>query len=370
MAGDRWEEAGSGAVAILPVPLKAIAITGGSLSCAEQRWSFRLRVETTSASSPRQEANLVVAIDGADFPAKAKPESRCCDGRRSVRNARLSEGGQQALLRIRQRACRGVFAEGVARCASTRSRRVAARWTCRPMNASRFPKRIRPLEPRQSLWPKKRRCFARRPASSRSSRRLRSRSRRTRKWCLPRFAGSTAITAQSGCTLSGFARQGAGRDWREVYNSEGMALYLDPKTSADGWPDLVTLAEGGGAEPSHWMWTRPCLRDPRARYRKRCGVAGRGPVVACDICRNVFSVSAALAGSTDRKPPAQGRCRPPPQVDARHEPQDDAEEGQQGQEGEQCEEPFSGHAEVSGAVCPPVSRKSGSAASRRSAGRR
>ena len=64
------EEAGSGAVAILPVPLKAAAITGGSFSCAEQRWSFRLRVETTSVA-PRQETNVVVAIDGADFPAKA-----------------------------------------------------------------------------------------------------------------------------------------------------------------------------------------------------------------------------------------------------------------------------------------------------------
>jgi hypothetical protein len=66
--------------------------------------------------------------------------------------------------------------------------------------------------------------------------------------------GSSRYYGQSGCTLSGFARQGPGGDWREVYNSEGMALYLDRKTSADGWPDLVTLAKGGGAEPSHWSW--------------------------------------------------------------------------------------------------------------------
>ena len=43
LAADRWEEAGSGAVAILPLPKPATAITGGSFYCSEQRWAFLLR---------------------------------------------------------------------------------------------------------------------------------------------------------------------------------------------------------------------------------------------------------------------------------------------------------------------------------------
>jgi hypothetical protein len=59
-------------------------------------------------------------------------------------------------------------------------------------------------------------------------------------------------------------REGA-EDWREVYNSEGMALYLDRKASSGGWPDLVTL-EAGGVTPIHWTWRGETyeLRDPPA----------------------------------------------------------------------------------------------------------
>jgi hypothetical protein len=71
---------------------------------------------------------------------------------------------------------------------------------------------------------------------------------------LASLCGSSRYYGQSGCTLSGFARHDSGDEWREVYNSEGMALYVDPNTSAGGWPDLVTLTRGGDAEPHHWMW--------------------------------------------------------------------------------------------------------------------
>ena len=45
LAGDRWEEAGGGAVAILPAPAQASGIAGGSLYCAEQKWGFLFRTE-------------------------------------------------------------------------------------------------------------------------------------------------------------------------------------------------------------------------------------------------------------------------------------------------------------------------------------
>ena len=70
LAGERWQEAGSGAVAILPVPAKANAITGGSLVCAEQRWTLRLRTEPRRPSSSVARAKL--AIDEKLYPVLAE----------------------------------------------------------------------------------------------------------------------------------------------------------------------------------------------------------------------------------------------------------------------------------------------------------
>jgi hypothetical protein len=67
------------------------------------------------------------------------------------------------------------------------------------------------------------------------------------------LCGSTAYYGPSGCTLSGFAGETAAGPWREVYNTEGVALYTDAAATKDGWPGLVTLPEGGDAK-SVWTW--------------------------------------------------------------------------------------------------------------------
>ncbi|MBA3449254.1 MAG: hypothetical protein H0T56_16935, partial [Pseudaminobacter sp.] len=42
------------------------------------------------------------------------------------------------------------------------------------------------------------------------------------------LCGPSSYYGLSGCTLRGFVRPDAAGEWREIYNSEGMALYTDP----------------------------------------------------------------------------------------------------------------------------------------------
>ena len=69
------------------------------------------------------------------------------------------------------------------------------------------------------------------------------------------LCGSTWYYGRTGCTFAAFARLSATAPWQEVYNSEGVAMYTDPKAGNGGWPNLVTLPLVGGTEATHWVWT-------------------------------------------------------------------------------------------------------------------
>jgi hypothetical protein len=252
MAGDRWEEAGSGAVAILPVPLKATNITGGSFSCAEQRWSFRLRVETHSATL-RQETDVVVAVDGVDLPAKASlspgvvtiaiPFEMLEPLKAGNRLSFAFDSEPATMFSLRR--SRAVLDAVAPRCSAvdmSAYQSVALSETDQAIGTA-----TKLMADEAALF---RAATDKQPVLAAASVKVAPNA----EMVFASLCGSDGYYGESGCTLSGFARQDGSGDWREVYNSEGMALYLDPKTAADGWPDLVTLAQGGGAEPSHWMW--------------------------------------------------------------------------------------------------------------------
>ena len=76
------------------------------------------------------------------------------------------------------------------------------------------------------------------------------------------LCGSTSYYGPSGCTLRGYAAQGAA-EWREVYNTEGVQLYRDAADPQDGWPKLATLPVNGD-NASHWTWSGDAyaLADP------------------------------------------------------------------------------------------------------------
>ncbi|MBA3449253.1 MAG: hypothetical protein H0T56_16930 [Pseudaminobacter sp.] len=66
IASDLWEEAAGGAVAILPPPMNAKMIVGGSLACREQQWSLRLR---TGPGARAQDGPATLVVDGDEFAA-------------------------------------------------------------------------------------------------------------------------------------------------------------------------------------------------------------------------------------------------------------------------------------------------------------
>ena len=69
------------------------------------------------------------------------------------------------------------------------------------------------------------------------------------------LCGSNNYFGNSGCSLTGYAADGADSVWRMVYETEGVHLYLDPKHANGGWPNIVTLPVVGGTEPTHWVWS-------------------------------------------------------------------------------------------------------------------
>jgi hypothetical protein len=252
-ASDRWEEAGSGAVAILPVPLKTTAITGGSLSCAEQRWSFRLRVGP-AVLFPNQAPDVVVSVDGSEFPAKTGVSSGVATIAIPFEMVELLKAGNRLSFTF--------DSEPVAMFSLKGSRVVldAVAPRCSAVDMSAFedialsetdpaiPTAAKLMADEAALF---REATGKQPIFAAASVKVAPEA----EMIVASLCGSNRYYGESGCTLSGFARQGSSGEWREVYNSEGVALYLDPKTSTGGWPNLVTLVQGGGAEPNHWMWT-------------------------------------------------------------------------------------------------------------------
>jgi hypothetical protein len=251
---NRWQEAALGAVAILPPPIRSGGVTGGSLACAEQRWGFRLRIETSASAAIRNE-DASVDVDGVSFPVKAGPSPGAVTIAISFEMIELLKAGNRLSFRFGNAAPPTVFS---LRGSRTALDAVAPRCSRVDMSAYERVALSKTDEAAQAaamLMADEATLF--RQATGKQPV-LAAATVGVAPDAVLLFAslcGSTSYYGQSGCTLSGFVRQGAAADWREVYNSEGMALYVDWKASAGRWPDLVTLPGSGDAEPSHWMWT-------------------------------------------------------------------------------------------------------------------
>jgi hypothetical protein len=263
-ADERWQEAGSGAVAILPVPAKANFITGGSLVCAEQRWTLRLRTEPRQPSSPVARARL--AIDEKLYPVLAEQARTVVTVPVSYEMIESLKAGAWLTVDL------GVDEALSASFPLNNSRKIIdATWPrCSPIDMSAYEKiAISESDPAldiaQSLLAKEVKLF--RAATTGTPRLAAARLDRGegREMLFATVCGSSWYYGRSGCTLLGYLRGAPAEEWREVYNSEGFNLYFDPNASNGGWPDLLTLEAIGGLEPMRWTWTgdRYELLDPR-----------------------------------------------------------------------------------------------------------
>ena len=253
-AADRWEEAGSGAVAILPAPARTSLITGGSLVCAEQKWNFRLRADLSGGPVFGPEAT--VSIDGADL----------------VTNSTLA--GSVVTVPIPYEAIEDLksgirlgFAFGTGKAApkanfSLRGSKLvldAIAPRCSQIDMTGFDRvslvgfgpaveQARPLMAEEAEL--HREATKKEPTLSATTLELPD----SRSMLFASLCGSTWYYGRSGCTVSAYVRPSATAAWQEAYNSEGVAMYTDPKAGSDGWPNLVTLPMVGGTEATHWAW--------------------------------------------------------------------------------------------------------------------
>ena len=253
-AADGWQEAAGGAVAILPNPVKADGIVGGSLVCAEQAWNFRLRTDA-SAQLPTDDVSMV--IDGDKIPAKVRFASgvitipvshEVLDPLKAGMSLAFVFGKEKTApaATFALRGSKKVLEAVAPRCSQidmSAYHRVAISQTDPAVEEAR------PLlADEAALF---RDATKKEPVLAAATVALPE----GRGMLFATLCGSTWYYGRSGCTLTGFVRASAAEDWRAVYNSEGVALYTDPGARNGDWPNIVTLPVSGGIEPSHFVWT-------------------------------------------------------------------------------------------------------------------
>lgn len=252
-ASDRWEEAGNGAVAILPVPSKAKAITGGSLVCAEQKWNFRLRLD---ADAPLPATEVTMRIDDETLTAPVALEGSVLTIPVSYEDVDLMKAATRLTFAI------GKGKEAPSASFSLRGSKLvieAIAPRCSQIDMTGYD--------RVTLFPSGPAVQTATPLMAEEAGLFRDMTKKEptlsavvvgvpdqRSLLFASLCGSTWYYGRSGCTLSVFARSGAGSDWKPVFSSEGVVVYTDPKNGRDGWPDLVTLPMVGGTEATHWNW--------------------------------------------------------------------------------------------------------------------
>jgi hypothetical protein len=252
-ASDRWEEAGSGAVAILPPAMEASTITGGSLVCAQKRWSLRLRVDERVPGT--HGAIAKVTIDGESFPLTAEhtggavtlPVTReMLDGLKAGGRLVIDFGPEEsdAGATFALRSSRAVIEAIAPRCSEV-DMAGYDRITLSDTDPA--------VETAEPLLAEELKLFRAATSSKPQISATRLDRGAGRELIFSNLCGSSWYYGRTGCSLFGFVRTSPTAEWAQVYNTEGMSLYIDPNASKDGWPDLVTL-EPDGYEPAHWQW--------------------------------------------------------------------------------------------------------------------
>jgi len=251
-----WQEAGIGAVAILPAPEKASGIIGASLVCAEQHWSFLLRVEPGGLASS---ANMpgVLITGGTRFAVEGRPThgqllvpvaSDMLEPIKASTRMKVEIGDRAGGLRAE-------FALAGSRAVIDR---VAPR--CSPVDMSPYERiTLSETDPATAeariLLAEEAKLFRAATGQDAGLAAARLELADGKALLLASVCGSTSYYGESGCSLFGYARQATAGEWQLVYDTEGLQLYLDRNAEKDGFPALLTLPMTGSAEPSRWVWT-------------------------------------------------------------------------------------------------------------------
>ena len=255
LAADRWAEAGSGAVAILPLPKPATAITGGSFYCSEQRWAFLLRTAPGVAVATGEKARISVGSDVFEADMAISPGA-----------VRIAVPGE-ILLPLKE-AIKFSIELGSAKDApkatfNLRSSKLvieAIAPRCSQIDMSAFQavtlsQADAAVAAATGLLADEIRLFREFTMKEPVVATVTIDVDADKRLMFASLCGSIRYLGDSGCSLTGYALTGPESVWRMVYETEGMLIYTDPRHANGGWPNLVTLPVIGGLEPTHWMWT-------------------------------------------------------------------------------------------------------------------
>jgi len=255
-SSDTWQEAARGAVAILPVPEKAAGITAGSLFCAEQRWSFLFYAEPgLIAAGSSMEGK--VTVGGEAFAVEAVEENGLLNAsvpfeilqplRDASRMGVEIGAGETALSAVFPlRGSRAVIEAVAPRCSQVDMSAYQRVTLSETDPAVAVAEKL--LAEEAKLF---REATGIRPVYAAKTLELAD----GKALLFASICGSKNYYGDSGCSLSGFARTGAGAEWLLVYDTEGVLIHIDPEAANGGFPTIVTLPVVGGVEPSHWVWT-------------------------------------------------------------------------------------------------------------------
>lgn len=253
---DRWEEGGHGAVAILPRPRPAAGLAGGSLYCSEQRWSLMLRLaeESPLAEAGHQKALIMAADTTMELDSRIEGDSLIVGVPGELLTA-LKQANSLTLEFAARGGSKSVFT-----LANSKSVIEAVAPRCSQIDMSAF-RQIKLLPDQataasvKALLSEEMKLFREFAGTEPAVSSALMDAGAGRQLMFASLCGSKRYFGESGCSLTGYAREGEGQDWRRVYESEGMLLYTDPTTDSEGWPSLVTLPMTGGTKPMHWRWS-------------------------------------------------------------------------------------------------------------------
>lgn len=257
LSADRWEEAGSGAVAVLPAPKPSTAIEGGSFYCSQQSWAFlfRLAPDAGLVVGNIEKAKLAVIDQLFELDAQISKQAAKVSVPREMLLAlkegtgfkvEIGEGEAAPKASFNLRSSKLVIEAIAPRCSQIDMSAYES-VTLSPTDAA-VPQARGLLEDEIKLF----RAFTlKEPVVATTVVEFAG----DKRLMLASLCGSTNYFGDSGCSLTGYAADGADSIWKRAYETEGVHLYIDRKQVTDGWPNLVTLPMVGGTEPTHWVWS-------------------------------------------------------------------------------------------------------------------
>lgn len=265
---DRWTADEVEARATLPPPRDSAKVTGAELSCAAQKWTLRLTVARADGLADGLAGDEArIGVDGDAYPARLAVQP----GALAIAVPRAALEPMKSGLRL-DVDFTGAIEEAVGDLAfSLRGSRIAMtaveeRCSLRDMSPYR-PVTFTPYSSYLNLARTLRRtdidAFALATASQPTLDAAMTEFGDGRRVLFTRLCGSSWYFGASGCNITGFAPQtpgdaeGGGETvpaWRVVYDTENVVLHTDPKSAAEGWPDLVTLPVRSAGPGRIWRW--------------------------------------------------------------------------------------------------------------------